>query len=84
MYVQLFPTYTLRIEIRDGAPVAQQFQAGQAMHAVIGGAVPANPTGKYYSPAKTGCDDVLVAVRDALVKAGIPNANVTLERFEHK
>ena len=33
---------------------------------------------------KSGCDEVLNAVKAALIQAGIKNASVYLEKFEHK
>lgn len=87
----LHPTYTLKVEVKD----VPSMQSGGMLQGGVGQvAVAAGPGGfvapmgngqKYFNPGanKIGCDEVLVVVRDALLKAGIP-ANVTFERFEHK
>lgn len=84
----LEPTYTIRIEIRD-------IIAGQVIFGPGGGVMgqalnhqglshPA-PKRKFFDANnnKTGCDEVLSAVKKALADAGLAGV-VTLERFEHK
>lgn len=81
----LSPTYTIRVEIKD----KQQSQG----HSLVVGS--AQRPGEFRDiqklhqffegmDGKTGCDEVLAAVRNALQKAGIQNVSVSLERFEHR
>lgn len=87
MMITLYPTYQLRVEVKDRPPQTGQAMAG-AFQASTGGSLQAlgqSPSPyKWYGAfgEKTGCDDVLAAVKKALSDAGI-QATVTLERFEH-
>jgi len=75
MMMVLHPTYTIKLEIQDR--LIQQ--DGMSVTAVP-------KYHKYFDePAgKSGCDDVVAAVKAALAKAGISHVTVHLERFEHK
>jgi len=83
----LSPIYTLRLEIVDAVAPQQSF-TGQGTIDPITGTLCLqtfpNPY-KWHNAlmGKSGCDEVLAAVKDALEKAGIP-AQVSLERFEHR
>ena len=79
MLTLLHPTYTLTVEIQDRLSDAGQQLGGPGMY-VTGGQM---PTRKYATSGKTGCDEVLMAVKDALHQAGVW-ATVSLDRFEHK
>ena len=79
MMVVLNPTYTLRVVIKDEIAQNMIFQ-GQAA------SQNPPPTGrKWYDPSasRTGCDQVLSAVKDALAKAGV-QAEVSFDKFEHR
>lgn len=76
----LSPTYTLRIEIADRSRVSGPVADGMSGLSFVQN--PGSPY-RYFGPDKTGCDDVLKAVRDALKAANI-EATVSFERFEHK
>lgn len=78
----LEPTYTLRVAIVDAASEITPHMLQAQMLQGQFGATP-NSARKYFKDGKTGCDEVLAAVREALLKAGI-RAEVTFERFEHK
>lgn len=81
MLMVLHPTYTLRVRIQDRSDL----QAGMGMgSAGIAGSAPQKPY-RYYDSmtGKTGCDDVLAAVKEALSKAGV-KADVSLESFKHE
>lgn len=81
MMMVLNPTYTLQIVIKDAPPTVNQ----AAMQG-LGGQMSATAfQRKWFNDAtgKTGCDDVLAAVKEALSKAGL-DACVRLERFEQK
>ena len=67
----LSPTYTLRVTVQDPL-VAGDPQHGIAVHKFFNG-----------QTGKTGCDEVLAAVRKALEAAGLPRVDVAIERFEH-
>jgi hypothetical protein len=85
----LHPTYTLRIDIKDVPPSAQMHVGVGAGVAVSGyaGQQFAHSGGigchKYFNPLanKIGCDEVMAAVKDALLKAGI-QADISFEKFE--
>lgn len=86
----LYPTYTLRIEIADVPPPPNSGIFAGAQVGMVGGqglvsSTYGVPTQKYYNSSmnKTGCDEVLAAVRDALSKAGIQSI-ISFEKFEHK
>lgn len=90
MNLMMWPTYTVKVEIRDvqqpvHAPgvIGGQIWAGGADAAMqqVGGSTGHRFYGGY--TGASGCDAALEAVRKALKDAGIP-ATVTLERFEHK
>lgn len=76
MSITLYPSFTLKVEVRDGAP--QQNVAAQAFTIGGGAGYP-----KWHKPheGKTGCDDLLAAVKAALAEKGII-ASVTLDKFE--
>ena len=80
MMVVLNPTYTLRVTIRDETAQGSNMQAGfQGQMSSLN-----PPSGrKWWDPLtdKTGCDQVLSAVKDALAKAGL-QASVDFDRFE--
>lgn len=84
----LNPKYTLRIEITDLLPSPQALGLqGGVILARGSGAQDQAPSGRRFHNdtgfvSKTGCDEVLAAVKEALQKAGLGNALVTLERFE--
>ena len=84
----LYPTYTLKVVIQDrrADPVPGQITQVQdlsQLQALSNGGAPYRFYGAYGE--KTGCDDVLKAVKDALLKANIAGGvTVTFERFEHK
>jgi hypothetical protein len=83
MMVVLHPTYTLTITVKDRSSLSAQL-SGVGKIATCQSA-PVNPY-KYfggYNSNRSGCDEILVAVRDALAKAGIA-AEISLERFEHQ
>ena len=91
----LNPTYTLRVEIKDRMREPQSLintvQAAAAVNVPpFGGGEmrppKPEPLHKYFDglAGKTGCDEVVQAVKDALMKYGITNASVSLERFEHR
>jgi hypothetical protein len=79
----LYPTYTLKIEIKDIPPSAQM-QGAVAMVMRPDGYMGNDCQNKYFNSVtgKTGCDEVLAAVKDALAKAGI-QATLSFEKFEH-
>jgi hypothetical protein len=83
MLAALNPTYSLRVIIKDALPEPMSYQAGQQAGMAAMNS-PANGR-KWYNglTGKTGCDDVLSAVRDALNKVGI-QAEVSLDKFEHR
>jgi hypothetical protein len=79
MMMLLHPTYTLRLEIQDKAHQA----TGQGISVNLGG----GPKPHMYFDGltgKTGCDEVLNAVRTALEKSGIQHFSVYFEKFEHR
>jgi hypothetical protein len=80
----LHPTYTLKIEIKD-VPPSMQMQAEPGGGYVGSQFAASGDIGrhKYFNSLanKTGCDEVMAAVKDALVKAGI-QADISFERFE--
>ena len=80
MLAVLNPTYTLRLVIKDALPEPMNYQIGQQQLASLNSPVDR----RWYNglAGKTGCDEVLAAVRDALSKAGI-QADIRLDRFEH-
>ena len=80
MMVVLNPTYSLRVVIQDASPQTMTYQAGSQ----TGMAMQNPPPGrKWWDPlaGKTGCDNVLAVVKDALAKAGL-EAQVSFDRFE--
>lgn len=82
MMILMHPTYTLKIEIQDRPPQQNAIYPNQM--ATLQGGSPVDPH-KFYRSGKTGCDDVLAAVKDALAKAGLSDGvTVSFERFEHK
>lgn len=73
MLMVLHPTYTLRVRVQDRMQQPTSFTSGQEW----------NPHRYFDSRSgKTGCDEVLAAVKDALSKAGI-EADVSLDEFKH-
>lgn len=74
MFTVLHPTYTLRVDIQDRSRDAgQPILVGETM------------SGRQFANddlSKTGCDEVLAAVRDALTKAGIKTFRVSLDKYE--
>ena len=76
MLITLHPTYTFRVEITDRPrALGNEIQAGETM------------SGRQFSDPlknKTGCDEALMAVHEALSKAGIRNFTISLDRFDHK
>jgi hypothetical protein len=80
----LHPTYTLRVEVRDRLQPPTVGQQGQLGQQFVTQSVPFKPH-KYWDglAGKSGRDEVLAAVRAALRDNGI-DAEVSLERFEHK
>ena len=76
MLMVMHPTYELRVEIKDVAAQQVTFSAN-----------PAEPYNghKFFDglKGKTGCDEVLAAVKDALAKAGL-QADVSLQKFSHR
>jgi hypothetical protein len=76
----LNPTYTLRVEITDRFPEPQVVSPGAT-------SVTNSTFGRQFSnglTGKTGCDEVLALVRDALESKGVKHFTVSLERFEQK
>jgi hypothetical protein len=88
LYV-LNPTYSLRVVITDELPdQTMRGQTGMVWHEVPEGQYlrqPAPSGHKWHDPlaGKTGCDEVLSAVKDALAKAGL-QAEVHFVSFEHR
>lgn len=86
----MYPTYTLRVEIKD-TPPAQLNSGGVGMvgytPGMVGqGVTGGNPSGhKWFNSGagKIGCDEVLKEVREALQKAGL-SAVITFDKFEHR
>ena len=82
----LYPTYTLEIEVKDVPPQSNSMSGLQGQMGTLAG-VPSAPYSPYKwfnsGAGKTGCDEVLAVVRDALSKAGI-QASVRFEKFEHR
>lgn len=77
----LEPTYQMRVTVKDPmrtgsmGTVAAQFKDARD--------IPPSPHKFFNSLAgKSGCDEALAAVKDALAKAGI-EAEVWLEQFSH-
>jgi hypothetical protein len=83
MLAVLNPTYSLRVIIKDALPENASYQTG--IPGQQAGSIQAANGRKWYNglTGKTGCDDVLSAVRDALNKVGI-QAEVSLDKFEHR
>lgn len=77
MMIVPHPTYTLRVTVKDA--LKSSLNERQGLQAAEG------KPHKYFDAAggKTGCDEVLNAVKAALIKSGV-EADVSLERFEHK
>jgi len=77
MMIILHPTYTLRVEIQD-----RPGELSEALTMTTG----VRKLHKYADIMnnKTGCDEVLVAVKKAISDAGIEHACVSLEKFEHR
>lgn len=82
----LVPTYTLRIEIGDPIPTPVQGVAMGVAHHQYQAQVDPGTGQKYWNglTGKSGCDEVVKAVQEALSKANVSHATVTFERFEHK
>lgn len=83
MLQTLDPTYHLTLRIKDPYPQPQVHTTGVAL--TMNGVVSNwEPTRKYFNDknGKTGCDEVLTAVKKALLDAGIV-ADVFFDRFEH-
>ena len=80
MLAVLHPTYTLRVTVKDRMRVADANSA-QGL-ASLG--KPQNPH-RFFNglTGKTGCDEVLVAVKEALQSKGIV-CEIMFERFEHQ
>ena len=79
----LSPTYTLRLEIRDKlSSVPIDGLSTQHPPAL------SPPAYKFFDGlnGKTGCDEVLAAVKSALEKSDLASLDISLslERFEHK
>lgn len=80
----LDPTYTLYVQIKDKlqltpAPGEVNITPGE-------GRAPSSSFDRRFHnglTGKTGCDEVLAVVKKALADAGLTDALVTLERFEH-
>lgn len=70
----LYPTYTLRLRIQDRGDLIRDKTFPHIM------------SNRYYDSAsgKTGCDDVLTQVREALTTAGIVVFELTLDCFDHE
>lgn len=82
MMIALHPTYTLRIEYQDKRPEPQMMVGPNMGHV---GQSMVNWAHKFYAQSgKTGCDDILALVKKALSDAGLSEARVTLEKFEHR
>lgn len=83
MLIVLNPTYSLRVVIKDALPenANSQFQNNN----VLSQQQTSMNGRKWYNglTGKTGCDDVLSAVKEALNKANI-QAEVSLDKFEHR
>ena len=73
----LNPTYVFRLEFKD--------EISGHMTAIAAQNYPTSTRlTRFFDPlnGKSGCDECLAAIKDALSKAGI-NCSVTLEKFEH-
>lgn len=73
----LNPTYSLRVVIKDELPTPVMMDQMTSMQSPY--------SRKWYDPlaGKTGCDDVLSAVKEALAKAGL-QAEISFVSFEHR
>ena len=76
MMTILHPTYTLRIEIQDKP---RETGSGVMTGETLSGRKFSDPIN-----GKTGCDEVIQTVHEALDKAGIRNFLISLESFQHK
>jgi hypothetical protein len=83
MMMALYPNYTFKIEVKDGAPAQPIMQGGMVGMVGVNPASTAPP--KWHKPfeGKTGCDDLLNEIKKALAAAGI-TATVTLDKFEFR
>lgn len=79
----LWPTYTLRVTIKDMLTESGTAISVPGFAGINSTLMAQTPQHKFHKDGKTGCDEALAAVRAALQKAGLPNAVVTLERYEH-
>jgi hypothetical protein len=82
----LYPRYTLRVEVTDHLQPHDFAAAGKALAgaAATGQSVTIAQQHKYWNGIdKTGCDEVMAAVKKALADAGL-TATVFFDKFEHR
>ena len=82
MFIVLSPTYKMTVTIKDCLPQQSGTVSAQTMAMGIG----SEPKSPYkFSDrlhGKTGCDEAMAAVKDALAKAGL-EAEVSFDQFSH-
>lgn len=83
MMMVLSPTYKMTVTVKDRLPVQQGNSISAQTVAMSIGMEPKSPY-KFADMlhGKTGCDEALAAVKDALAKAGL-EAEVSFEQFSH-
>lgn len=75
MMIVLHPTYTLRVEVQDQYEMNYDKKPGCF-----------SDGRRFFNSAsgKTGCDEVMAVVKEALLKAGLDHFAVSLERYEQR
>lgn len=83
MMMVLSPTYRMTVTIKDRLPTQQGNSTSAQTAAMSIGAEPKSPY-KFADMlrGKTGCDEAMAAVKDALAKAGL-EAEVSFDQFSH-